>query len=930
MKRIFVVPFLALATGLLAQIILSGGAKLSTVVSGPPPAALQITSSICNTGVTGTAYSCTLTASGGIPPYSWSVLSRITARNLPPGLTLSSAGVISGTPSTAGSFTATVQVQDSASPVATATATVNIPIAAPGTCGFPTYGCGRSDWATYQLNSMSSVPPDAGVNHCTAGADGHLQACGNVYGLNTIISDPAFGPNVRIIRLTDPTSSCGFNNQLQQYSMANISGSAQSNNFDSSSNYIVISCRGTRILWFDPVTMQLRTSPANPAGYVSNQLGYQWGIPSGCTLKTAYALQGTFICFAGGSVTLYHATNGVMDGNWNCPAGNPSASTATQNCTQQAPITAPLTDLSYAVPCWNPGVLSLQSPDCGDWLANHTYPQGTNIFPSQSNDTGYCPQTDTGITPGTGTCRHSFQLVNAGSCTTGAVQPDWNSFNFGWLNPNYSGGAANQRKQYLVYTDGNCQWADMSVPVGYTGGRIAWNAGWSSDLADDVFHFAANNDTGGQDGRGACYVMTYSRLHNTFSHLNTCTGNVYNTACVGGTGYQCTGGSLSRTYAGNIYLDRAASFRPCGSYCTVTPTLPRLSGINMHAANMLKNGFWSDLGFNNCSLADAVTKAPVLCVRTNANPTNYGAAANEYLWKAGSNQMVDTWTWAGNGTIGHGTPGYNQFVFKNGTATDPNMWNYRPVDMITTGWNPLTPPNPSTINLSLPPSSGDCSPNSCWVNNQSTIVFDQHISNVAVDQTDRTPFCGTPYGSMGIGQWPQIFPWMGEVVCWALDGSNRVTRHGYGWNTTTMTDFNPAFWIGQYATDGNWFILPSDWWCTLGNKVDNSNTSNCGLPYQASHNYATVGERISPWWNATNYSLGPPPSVAAATGQVYQVTTAGVTNASTPSTCGATGAAAPPACFCLTVGCTVTLGTATFTNVGTNNQRFDLFLYKLQ
>jgi len=52
-------------------------------------------------GVVGTTYSSTLAASGGAPPYTWTVTS---GGSLPPGLSLTSAGAISGTPTAAGTF----------------------------------------------------------------------------------------------------------------------------------------------------------------------------------------------------------------------------------------------------------------------------------------------------------------------------------------------------------------------------------------------------------------------------------------------------------------------------------------------------------------------------------------------------------------------------------------------------------------------------------------------------------------------------------------------------------------------------------------------------------------------------------------------------------------------------------------------------------
>src|SRR5208283_3545110 len=60
-------------------------------------------------GTLNVAYSATLSATGGQPPYTWS-----TSGSLPAGLTLSaSTGVISGTPSAAGTSNFTATVRDS-------------------------------------------------------------------------------------------------------------------------------------------------------------------------------------------------------------------------------------------------------------------------------------------------------------------------------------------------------------------------------------------------------------------------------------------------------------------------------------------------------------------------------------------------------------------------------------------------------------------------------------------------------------------------------------------------------------------------------------------------------------------------------------------------------------------------------------------------
>jgi len=59
-------------------------------------------------GTVGTPYSSTITASGGASPYTFSV----TSGTLPPGMTLTAAGVLSGTPTTAGTSTPTIRATD--------------------------------------------------------------------------------------------------------------------------------------------------------------------------------------------------------------------------------------------------------------------------------------------------------------------------------------------------------------------------------------------------------------------------------------------------------------------------------------------------------------------------------------------------------------------------------------------------------------------------------------------------------------------------------------------------------------------------------------------------------------------------------------------------------------------------------------------------
>lgn len=84
---------------------------------------LSITTTSLPGGSVGAAYSQTLAATGGTTPYSWAV----GGGNPPPGLSLNSgSGVLSGTPTTAGSFQFRVQVSDAAGDTANQAFTITI------------------------------------------------------------------------------------------------------------------------------------------------------------------------------------------------------------------------------------------------------------------------------------------------------------------------------------------------------------------------------------------------------------------------------------------------------------------------------------------------------------------------------------------------------------------------------------------------------------------------------------------------------------------------------------------------------------------------------------------------------------------------------------------------------------------------------------
>jgi Putative Ig domain len=169
----------------------------------PPPTPLSVTTTSLPSGQTTVAYSATLSATGGTPPYNWTVKSGA----LPAGLSLSAAGAITGTPTTAGAASVSVQVSDSAAMQQTAasgnltlaisggTLKITSTVAATGTVGTP---------YNFQLQATGGVPPYtwAAAMGSTLPAGLSLSSAGVVTGTPTAAG--TFNPNIAV---TDETTA---------------------------------------------------------------------------------------------------------------------------------------------------------------------------------------------------------------------------------------------------------------------------------------------------------------------------------------------------------------------------------------------------------------------------------------------------------------------------------------------------------------------------------------------------------------------------------------------------------------------------------------------------------------------------------------------------------------------------------------------------
>ena len=147
----------------------------------------------------GAPLSILMSATGGMPPYTW----LVTGGSLPQGLTLSSAGLLAGTPTTPGSYSFSVRVTDSQSN--SATATLNIGVLQPlkittttlpsGSVGV-NYGIqltGSGGYSSYSWSLISgSLPP--GLSLTSGGnLDGIPSAIGT-YSFSIQLTDGATAP----------------------------------------------------------------------------------------------------------------------------------------------------------------------------------------------------------------------------------------------------------------------------------------------------------------------------------------------------------------------------------------------------------------------------------------------------------------------------------------------------------------------------------------------------------------------------------------------------------------------------------------------------------------------------------------------------------------------------------------------------------------
>jgi hypothetical protein len=164
-------------------------------------------------GITNTAYSATLASTGGVTPIAWTLATG--SGPLPTGLTLSSAGAISGTPTAAGTFNFTVQAADSGTPqqkvtkAFTITIIQQLVITTPAT--LPTgsvttpysvtmFSTGGTGAVTWTVASGSTLPGGLTLN--AAGLLSGTPTTANTYHFSITATDSGVPPQTATVAFT--------------------------------------------------------------------------------------------------------------------------------------------------------------------------------------------------------------------------------------------------------------------------------------------------------------------------------------------------------------------------------------------------------------------------------------------------------------------------------------------------------------------------------------------------------------------------------------------------------------------------------------------------------------------------------------------------------------------------------------------------------
>jgi hypothetical protein len=191
-------------------IVAVGASRASATVTVTPPNSLAIMTSALAPADIGAPYTTSLTATGGVPPYQWSLASG----SLPSGIRLqNSSGMIAGTTGLAGSYPLTAKATDTSGHSATAAfiLTVSSPASPPVPSSLSSGFDGPAELPRIYIQSAMSNTPAPGST-ATVNSGGDLQSALNAANCGDTIQLQAGATFTGVF--TFPAKSCDDNHWI--------------------------------------------------------------------------------------------------------------------------------------------------------------------------------------------------------------------------------------------------------------------------------------------------------------------------------------------------------------------------------------------------------------------------------------------------------------------------------------------------------------------------------------------------------------------------------------------------------------------------------------------------------------------------------------------------------------------------------------------